>query len=83
MKFLGFNISRETRSASSPENEKVAVSDSNFLAFFGLQSTTLPSVTIESAMTVPAVLAAVTFLSRTLATIPGTPIAARRTAPSG
>lgn len=70
MKFLGFNILRETRSASSPENEKVAVSDSNFLAFFGLQSTTLPSVTIDSAMTVPAVLAAVTFLSRTLAAIP-------------
>ncbi len=70
MKFLGFNINRETRSATSPENPSVPVSDSNFLAFFGLQSATLPSVTIESAMTVPAVLAAVTFLSRTMAAIP-------------
>lgn len=70
MKFLGFNISRETRSANSPENPSVPVSDSNFLTFFGLQSVTLPSVTIESALTVPAVLAAVTFLSRTMAAIP-------------
>ncbi|MCD2183328.1 phage portal protein [Rhizobium sp. GN54] len=70
MKLLGFNISRETRSANSPENPSVPVSDSNFLAFFGLQSVNLPSVTIESALTVPAVLAAVTFLSRTMAAIP-------------
>jgi HK97 family phage portal protein len=70
MKLLGFNISRETRSANSPENATIPVSASNFLAFFGLESAPLPTVTIESAMTVPAVLAAVTFLSRTLAAIP-------------
>lgn len=70
MKFLGFNISRETRSGNSPENASIPVSDSNFLAFFGVQSVNLPSVTVESALTVPAVLAAVTFLSRTMAAIP-------------
>lgn len=70
MKFLGFNISREMRAANSPENEKVPVSQENFIAYFGVAPTLLPSVTIDSAMTVPAVLAAVTFLSRTLAAIP-------------
>jgi HK97 family phage portal protein len=40
------------------------------MAFFGLDSVKLPHVTISSALTVPAVLAAVAFLSRTLATLP-------------
>lgn len=71
MNFLGFNIRRrETRSATSPENETVPVSAANFMTFFGVNSANLPSVTIDSALTVPAVLAAVTFLSRTMATVP-------------
>jgi HK97 family phage portal protein len=44
---------------------------SEFMALFGISANvTLPSVTIDSALTVPAVLAAVAFLSRTLATLP-------------
>lgn len=70
MKFLGFNLGREQRSASI-ENPTVPVSQtSEFMAFFGLSSANLPSVTIDSALTVPAVLSAVAFLSRTLATVP-------------
>lgn len=42
----------------------------NILQVFGLGDISLPSVTIESALTVPAVWAAVTFLSRTLAALP-------------
>lgn len=71
MNFLGFDIRRrEARSASSPENASVPVSAESFLSFFGIQSANLPSVTIDSALTVPAVLAAVAFLSRTLAAVP-------------
>jgi HK97 family phage portal protein len=52
------------------ENPTIPVSSENFLAFFGVQTAHLPHVTIDSALTVPAVWAAVTFLSRTLAAIP-------------
>jgi HK97 family phage portal protein len=70
MKLFGFDIRREMRNATSPENANVPVSAENFLSFFGIQSANLPSVSIDSALSVPAVLAAVAFLSRTLATIP-------------
>lgn len=70
MKLFGFNIRREVRSATSPENETVPVSAENFLSFFGVQSVDLPNVTIDRALTVPAVAAAVAFLSRTLAALP-------------
>lgn len=70
---IGFEISRgasEARSGSI-ENPTVPVSQSSeFMAFFGLNSAKLPHVTIDSALTVPAVMAAVAFLSRTLATVP-------------
>jgi len=42
----------------------------NILQVFGLSDIALPAVTIESALTVPAVWAAVSFLSRTLAALP-------------
>lgn len=42
----------------------------NFLQVYGLGDISLPTVTIDSALTVPAVWAAVTFLSRTLAALP-------------
>lgn len=42
----------------------------NLLQVFGLGDVTLPSVTIDSALTVPAVLAAVSFLPRSLASVP-------------
>lgn len=73
MRIAGFDIRRaraEARSATSPENEKVPVSAETFLQFFGIQSVDLPRVTIDRALTVPAVAAAVTFLSRTLAALP-------------
>lgn len=54
----------------SIENPTVPVSAQNFLAFFGINSANLPSVTIDSALSVPAVWAAVAFLSRTLAALP-------------
>lgn len=53
----------------SIENPGVPVSSANFLAHFGI-TTDLPAVTIDSALTVPAVWAAVSFLSRTLASLP-------------
>lgn len=42
----------------------------NMLQVFGLGDISLPSVTIDSALSVPAVLAAVTFLSRSMAALP-------------
>ena len=42
----------------------------NILNIMGIGDVTLPSVTIDSALTVPAVLSAVTFLSRSLAYLP-------------
>lgn len=60
----------ETRGYSI-ENPTVSPRDaSEFFAFFGLDSATLPNVTISSALRVPAVNAAVNFLSRTLAALP-------------
>ncbi|MFG1184377.1 phage portal protein [Xanthobacter aminoxidans] len=52
------------------ENPTIPVSAENFLAFFGVSSGNLPNVSIDSALTVPAVWAAVAFLSRTLAATP-------------
>ncbi|MFC3208182.1 phage portal protein [Aquamicrobium soli] len=70
---IGIEFSRgasEARSASI-ENPTVPVSQSTeFMAFFGLSSVKLPHVSVASALTVPAVLSAVAFLSRTMATLP-------------
>ena len=55
---------------SSPEDPRVPVSAANFLQFFGVTSANLPAVTIDSALTVPAVAAAVGFLSRSMANLP-------------
>lgn len=43
---------------------------SNILQVFGIGDVSLPAVTIDSALTVPAVWAAVAFLSRTMAALP-------------
>ncbi len=61
----------EKRSASL-ESQSIPVSAENFMEFFGVGGVggSLPSVTIESALKVPAVQAAVLFLSRTLASLP-------------
>lgn len=55
---------------TSPENPTVPVSADNFLSFFGIQTGNLPNITIDSAMKVPAVAAAVTFLSSSMANLP-------------
>jgi len=68
MKLFGFDISRETR--ASAEDPRVPVSAENFLQFFGIDPSNLPAVNLESALKVPAFAAAVTFLPRTLATLP-------------
>jgi HK97 family phage portal protein len=69
---LAFEISR------SPKGEERMITDlpgidrqgANFLQVYGLGEVSLPSVTIDTALAVPAVWAAVAFLSRTLAALP-------------
>ena len=60
-------IRGETRSI---ENPTVPVSAENFMAFFGVSSGSLPNVTLESALAAPAVAAAVSFLSGSMANLP-------------
>ena len=64
------NAGKPAETRASIENPTVPVSAENFLAFFGVNSANLPTVTVDSALTVPAVWAAVAFLSRTLASLP-------------
>ncbi|MDW9600440.1 phage portal protein [Sinorhizobium meliloti] len=64
------SANNKAESRSSPENVSIPVSSENFLAYFGVQSGNLPNVTIDTALNVPAVMAAVAFLSRTLAAVP-------------
>lgn len=52
------------------ENPTIPVSAASFLEFFGIDKGNLPAVTVDSALTVPAVAAAVGFLSRSLANLP-------------
>jgi HK97 family phage portal protein len=74
MRVFGLDIRRsagagqETR--ANIEDPRVAVSAEGFLAFFGLGGANLPAVTVDSALTVPAVLCAVNFLSAALANLP-------------
>lgn len=60
---------REQR--ASLEDPRVPISDTQaLLALFGVETASLPAVTLTSAMTVPAFAAAVTFLPSTLANLP-------------
>jgi len=69
MKLFGYDITRaETR--ASPEDPRVPVSAANFLQFFGVSAGNMRAVTLESALTVPAYAAGVSFLSRSLANLP-------------
>lgn len=65
-----FDRFRRAETRASIENPTVAVSSKDFLAFFGQSASDLPHVTPDSAMTVPAVAAAVTFLSGAMANLP-------------
>jgi len=71
---VAFEVSRgraPEQRAGSIEDPRVKVGDTaEFMAFFGLDGVTLPRVTVDSALRVPAVTAAVSFLSRTLAALP-------------
>ncbi|RDL51810.1 hypothetical protein BLJAPNOD_02951 [Ensifer sp. M14] len=68
--FARRNADNALETRASIENPTVPVSAENFLTFFGVQTANLPAVTIDRALTVPAVLAAVAFMSRTLAALP-------------
>lgn len=70
MKVLGFEIRRAAEARASPENPTVPVSAANFLEFFGVSTNGVAAVTIDNALKVPAVTAAVSFLSRSLAALP-------------
>jgi len=67
--FDRFRRAPEAR-AMTIENPTVPVSSENFLSFFGVQSANLPPVTVDRALTVPAIAAAVSFLSSSLANLP-------------
>lgn len=68
MKLFGYEITRSE--ARNAENPRIPVSAENFWAKFGIEAHNLPAVTIDSALQVTAVTAAVAFLSRSLATLP-------------
>lgn len=70
MRILGYEITRAGREQRNAENPSVPVSAESFLQAFGISSSNLPPVTIDSALRVPAVAAAVAFLPRTLAALP-------------
>jgi HK97 family phage portal protein len=63
-------IFAEKRMITSLTGESIERPGSNLLRVFGLSDIALPTVTISTALTVPAVWAAVSFLSRTLAALP-------------
>lgn len=63
-----FDRFRETR--SSPETISSSVTPESLLAYFNMKQGALSPVTIDSALTVPAVNAGVSFLSSTLASLP-------------
>lgn len=68
---VSFELARSDRTDErNAENPRVPISAENFLQLFGISTNNLPAVTIESALQVPAVAAAVAFLSRSLATLP-------------
>ncbi|BBF70198.1 phage portal protein [Sphingomonas bisphenolicum] len=74
MGFWSRLVGREERSVNALENPTVPLSAGaeEIFAFFGLldQRGHLPPVTIDAALCVPAVLGAVTFMSRTMAALP-------------
>jgi HK97 family phage portal protein len=70
MNLFGMQIGRAPKAEIRASDARIPVSSSDFMAFFGINTNNLPSVTIDTALTVPSVLAAVSFLSRTMATLP-------------
>lgn len=69
MRLFGFEIGRAQEQRNA-ENPRIPISAENFWQKFGISTTNIPAVTIDSALQVPAVAAAVAFLPRTLAALP-------------
>jgi HK97 family phage portal protein len=65
-----FRRRRERRMITSITGDSIERPNSNILSVLGLGDITLPNVSIETALTVPAVAAASSFLPRTLAALP-------------
>lgn len=82
MKFFGLEIARSRPASGERRAMQITqnASHEEIIAFFGLDPSNLPYVTTASALRVPAVLSAVTFLSRTMATLD---LAAFRTTAQG
>jgi HK97 family phage portal protein len=70
MRLFGFDVTRSRPEVRNAEDPRIPVSAENFWAKFGISSANIPAVTIENALQVPAVAAAVAFLPRTLAALP-------------
>jgi HK97 family phage portal protein len=72
MKMFGLEIRRDRQPAIEQRATSITqnATPEQILAFFGVGNVLLPHVTVRSALRVPAVLTAVTFLSRTLASLP-------------
>lgn len=67
MRIFGFSVTRDrVEQRSFTQNASAA----ELIQFFGMDGRALPGVTVDSALQVPAVWAAVSFLSRTLASLP-------------
>lgn len=69
MRLFGYDFGK-AEERTSPEDSRVPVSAENFLSFFGIDMGGAGPVTIDKALKVPAVQAAVTFLSRSLGNLP-------------
>src|SRR5574338_595344 len=70
MSFWSRVLGREERMITSLTGDSIERPGANILQVLGIGDVTLPNVNIDSALTVPAVWAAVSFLSRTLAALP-------------
>lgn len=71
MQLFGYDISRAKESRSSIESPAVPISDTAaLLALFGVSSANLPVITVDKALTVPAFLCGISFLTGCLANLP-------------
>lgn len=70
MRLFGFDITRQRAETRSVEDPTMPVSSDAFLQYFGVDSGSIPAVTLDNALQVPAFLAAVNFLASSLANLP-------------
>lgn len=67
---MGFFDLFRSEKRASPESINSSATAAEIFAFFGIDGVSLPSVTVDTALTVPAVQAAVNFLPASLANLP-------------